>query len=101
MIKIEELVEGDGAIVKDGNTVEVMYIGSFPEGKTFDNGSFSFRVGSGQVVPGFDLGVQGMKKGGKRRITIPPELGYGAAGAGGVIPPNSTLVFELEILEIR
>lgn len=101
MIKIEEIAIGDGEVVRDGHTVEVMYIGSFPEGKTFDNGSFSFQVGSGQVVPGFDMGVQGMKVGGKRKITIPPELGYGARGAGNVIPPNSTLVFELEVLGVR
>lgn len=101
MIKIEELQEGTGQNVMTGNTVEVKYSGSFPDGKVFDSGKFSFQVGSGQVIQGFDLGVQGMRVGSKRRITVPPELGYGSRGAGSAIPPNATLVFELEILSIR
>lgn len=101
MIKIEEIAAGDGSTIQTGHTVELKYTGSFPDGKTFDSGTFSFQVGSGQVIQGFDLGVQGMKKGGKRRVTIPPELGYGSRGAGNVIPPDSTLVFDLEILSFR
>ncbi len=101
MIKIEELEQGSGLAVQDGHTVEVKYTGSFPEGKVFDSGKFGFKVGSGQVIQGFDLGVQGMQVGSKRRVTIPPELGYGAQGAGSAIPPNSTLVFELEIISVR
>ena len=107
MIEIEELAEGEGEGVKDGDTVSMHYRGSFPEsGEEFDssysrNAPFSFKVGSGQVIKGFDMGVLGLKKGGKRRITIPPELGYGARGAGGAIPPNATLVFEIEIMDIR
>lgn len=101
MIKIEELGAGSGPEVKDGDTVEVKYRGTFPEGKQFDAGTFSFTVGAGQVIQGFDLGVTGMTKGAKRRVTIPPDLGYGARGAGGVIPPNATLVFELEVLGIK
>jgi FKBP-type peptidyl-prolyl cis-trans isomerase len=101
MIKIEEIQEGGGKAVGNGQTVELKYTGSFPDGKVFDSGTFSFVTGSGQVIQGFDLGVQGMKEGGKRRVTIPPELGYGERGAGSVIPPNSTLVFELEVLRVR
>ncbi|CAN5344375.1 FKBP-type peptidyl-prolyl cis-trans isomerase [soil metagenome] len=101
MIKIEELKECDGAEVGNNQTVEVKYAGSFPDGKAFDNGTFSFKTGSGQVIQGFDLGVMGMKVGGKRRVTIPPELGYGSRGAGGAIPPNATLIFELEIKSVK
>ncbi len=100
MIKIEELAPGTGPTAQAGHTVELKYRGSFPEGKEFDKGTFSFRIGSGQVIQGFDMGVTGMSVGGKRRITVPPELGYGARGAGRAIPPNATLVFELEILRI-
>jgi len=100
MIKIEEIEEGTGEVVKNGHKVQLNYRGTFPEGKEFDSGKFSFTVGSGEVIQGFDLGVQGMKVGGKRRITVPPDLGYGARGAGP-IPPNSTLVFHLEILSAR
>lgn len=101
MIKIEEIAPGDGPVAANGNTVELKYRGTFPEGKEFDKGVFQFTLGSGQVIAGFDLGVTGMKVGGKRKITVPPELGYGARGAGAVIPPNATLVFELEVLKIR
>ena len=106
MIEIEELAEGSGPEVKAGDTVEMHYRGMFPDGKQFDssydrNQTFSFRVGAGQVIKGFDQGVTGMKAGGRRKITVPPELGYGARGAGGVIPPNSTLVFEIEVVSIK
>jgi len=101
MIKIEEIAPGSGEAAKNGNTVELKYRGTFPEGKEFDKGTFSFTIGSGQVIQGFDMGVTGMKVGGKRKITVPPELGYGSRGAGGAIPPNATLVFELEILKIK
>lgn len=100
MIKIEELQEGSGPAAQTGQTVEIKYRGSFPNGKEFDAGTFPFELGSGMVIQGFDLGVTGMKVGQKRRITIPPELGYGARGAGAAIPPNATLVFELELLKI-
>jgi FKBP-type peptidyl-prolyl cis-trans isomerase len=100
MIKIEELGEGAGETAKSGHTVDLNYKGTFTDGRVFDSGRFSFTVGSGQVIQGFDLGVTGMKVGGKRRITVPPELGYGARGAGP-IPGNTTLVFELEILKIK
>lgn len=105
MIEIEELQEGEGEAAKDGDTVEMHYKGSFPDGGVFDQsygrGTFSFKVGSGMVIKGFDMMVLGMKPGGKRRATIPPEIGYGARGAGGVIPPNATLVFEVELVSIK
>ncbi|MDR3688590.1 MAG: FKBP-type peptidyl-prolyl cis-trans isomerase [Fimbriimonas sp.] len=100
MITIEELADGAGETAKAGNTVDLNYKGTFTDGRVFDSGRFSFAIGSGQVIQGFDLGVTGMKVGGKRRITVPPELGYGARGAGP-IPGNTTLVFELEILKIK
>ncbi|MGV3617513.1 MAG: FKBP-type peptidyl-prolyl cis-trans isomerase [Fimbriimonas sp.] len=101
MIKIEELQAGSGEAAKTGDTVEIKYRGSFPDGKEFDKGVFPFQLGSGQVIQGFDLGVMGMNVGQKRRITVPPEMGYGARGAGGAIPPNATLVFEIELLKIK
>jgi FKBP-type peptidyl-prolyl cis-trans isomerase len=106
MITIQEIHTGEGPLAKTGDTVSIHYRGSFPEGGEFDSSyrrdaPFSFRLGGGQVIRGFDLGVTGMAVGGKRKITIPPELGYGARGAGGVIPPNATLVFEVELLDIR
>jgi FKBP-type peptidyl-prolyl cis-trans isomerase len=105
MIEIVEIEPGEGAVVKDGDTIAMHYRGTLLEGKEFDssykrNQPFSFRVGSGQVIRGFDMGVLGMKPGGKRKITIPPDFGYGARGAGSDIPPNSTLVFEIEIVSI-
>lgn len=105
-IAIEELAGGAGAEVKAGDTVEMHYVGTFPDGMKFDSSrdrgkTFSFRVGSGQVIQGFDMAVTGMKPGGLRRVTIPPELGYGARGAGGAVPPNATLVFEVEVVSVR
>jgi len=101
MIKIEELGEGSGDVkAMAGHNVDLKYKGTFVDGKVFDSGQFSFRVGSGQVIQGFDMGVTGMKVGGKRKITVPPELGYGERGSGP-IPGNTTLVFELEILKIK
>jgi FKBP-type peptidyl-prolyl cis-trans isomerase len=101
MIKIEELGPGNGdTTAMAGHTVDLKYKGTFTDGRVFDSGQFTFRVGSGQVIQGFDMGVTGMKVGGKRRITVPPELGYGARGSGP-IPGNTTLVFELEIVKIR
>jgi FKBP-type peptidyl-prolyl cis-trans isomerase len=106
MLQIEELQVGTGAEAKSGATVDVHYTGWLTNGTKFDSSKdrgrpFSFRLGAGQVIQGWDQGVAGMKIGGKRKLTIPPELGYGARGAGGVIPPNATLVFEVELLGVR
>ena len=105
-LKIEELVEGDGDLAAAGQQVSVHYTGWLTDGTKFDssvdrNQPFQFGLGQGMVIQGWDEGVAGMKVGGKRKLTIPPQLGYGARGAGGVIPPNATLVFEVELLGIQ
>lgn len=106
MIAIEEVQTGEGQEARHGDTVEMHYRGTFPDGKQFDssydrNSTFRFKLGAGQVIQGFDMMVLGMKPGGKRKATIPPEFGYGARGAGGAIPPNATLVFEVELVSIK
>jgi FKBP-type peptidyl-prolyl cis-trans isomerase FkpA len=103
---IEDLVEGTGPVAEPGQTVSVHYTGWLLDGTKFDsshdrNQPFQFRLGGGQVIKGWDRGVAGMKVGGKRRLTIPPDLGYGARGAGGVIPPNAVLVFEVDLIGVR
>lgn len=104
MIEITDILEGGGAEAKAGVTVEIHYTGSFPDGKRFDSSEgrapFKFKLGAGSVIKGFDMMVMGMRVGGTRRATIPPDLGYGEGGAGNVIPPNATLVFEVELLSI-
>lgn len=104
-LKYEDLAEGDGPAAAAGDTVSVHYTGWLTGGQKFDsskdrNEPFVFPLGKRRVIRGWDEGVQGMKVGGVRRLTIPPHLGYGAAGAGGVIPPNATLVFEVELIAI-
>ena len=104
-LQIEELTEGTGAEAKTGTQVKVHYTGWLTNGTKFDSSKdrgqpFAFKLGGGQVIRGWDEGVAGMKVGGSRKLTIPPELGYGARGAGGVIPPNATLVFEVELLGV-
>ncbi len=101
----EDLKLGEGAEALAGQTVSVHYTGWLTDGSKFDsskdrNEAFSFPLGMRQVIAGWDEGVQGMRVGGARKLTIPPQLGYGARGAGGVIPPNATLVFEVELLEV-
>jgi FKBP-type peptidyl-prolyl cis-trans isomerase len=102
--KIEELVKGKGPEAVRGKTVEVHYTGWLTDGTKFDSsvgGSpFSFRLGAGEVIEGWDRGVAGMKVGGKRKLTLPPELGYGARGAPPAIPPDATLVFEVDLLAV-
>ena len=105
-LKYEDLLEGEGDVAAAGQYVSVHYTGWLTNGDKFDssvdrNMPFEFPLGAGHVIRGWDEGVQGMKIGGKRKLTIPPQLGYGAAGAGGVIPPNATLVFEVELLDIK
>ncbi|HEY3347222.1 MAG TPA: FKBP-type peptidyl-prolyl cis-trans isomerase [Nitrospirota bacterium] len=103
---IEDIKVGTGPEAKAGQTVSVHYTGWLTDGKKFDsskdrNEPFMFHLGGGEVIPGWDQGVVGMKVGGTRKLTIPPALGYGAQGAGGVIPPNATLVFEVELLGVK
>ncbi len=103
---IEELVAGNGAEAAAGQYVSVHYTGWLTDGTKFDSSKdrgdpFEFPLGAGHVIKGWDEGVQGMKIGGSRKLTIPASLGYGARGAGGVIPPNATLVFEVELLGVE
>jgi FKBP-type peptidyl-prolyl cis-trans isomerase FkpA len=102
----EDLTVGTGVSAAAGQTVTVHYTGWLTDGRKFDsskdrNQPFEFPLGAGYVIAGWDEGVQGMQVGGVRKLTIPPGLGYGARGAGGVIPPNATLVFEVELLGVR
>jgi FKBP-type peptidyl-prolyl cis-trans isomerase FkpA len=102
-LKYEDITEGDGDIAAAGQMVTVHYTGWLTDGNKFDsskdrNDPFKFKLGAGNVIRGWDEGVAGMKIGGTRKLTIPANLGYGAQGAGGVIPPNATLVFEVELL---
>ncbi len=104
-LEIEDQVVGEGDEALAGQTVEVHYTGWLVDGTKFDsshdrNQTFSFKLGAGQVIPGWDQGVAGMKVGGIRKLTIPPNLGYGERGAGGVIPPNATLIFKVELMSV-
>jgi FKBP-type peptidyl-prolyl cis-trans isomerase len=105
-LEIKDLVVGKGAEAKAGDTVSVHYVGTLTDGKEFDASKkhgkpFDFELGAGRVIKGWDQGVAGMKVGGKRKLTVPPSLGYGARGFPPVIPPSSTLVFEVELLEVK
>ncbi|WP_429498983.1 FKBP-type peptidyl-prolyl cis-trans isomerase [Robbsia andropogonis] len=104
-LQYEDLIVGEGTEAKAGQNVSVDYTGWLTDGQKFDsskdrNAPFQFSLGAGMVIPGWDEGVRGMKVGGTRKLTIPAALGYGARGAGGVIPPNATLVFEVELLAV-
>jgi len=104
---IENLVLGEGAEAQDFNKVVVNYTGTLEDGSVFDSSlnpdrePFIFTLGVGSVIKGWDLGVKGMKVGGKRKLTIPSDLGYGDKGAGNLIPPGATLIFEVELLEVK
>ncbi len=106
-LQIDELEVGTGPEATPGSNVEVHYVGvSWSTGKQFDaswdrRSTFSFRLGGGQVISGWDQGVAGMRVGGRRQLTIPPALGYGSRGAGGVIKPNETLIFVVDLVGVR
>ncbi|MQY52650.1 FKBP-type peptidyl-prolyl cis-trans isomerase [Rhodocyclus tenuis] len=105
-LQIEDITVGEGVPAEAGQTVSVHYTGWLTDGVKFDssrdrNEAFRFPLGGRRVIAGWDEGVAGMRVGGVRKLTIPPQLGYGARGAGGVIPPNATLVFEVELLDVR
>lgn len=104
---IEDLIVGDGAEAKDYNKVVVNYTGKLEDGSVFDSSlnpgrsPFTFTLGAGSVIKGWDQGLKNMKVGGKRKLTIPPDLAYGTNGAGNAVPPNATLIFEVELLEVE
>ena len=105
-LQIDDIKMGTGAEAKSGQTVTVHYVGTLTDGSKFDSSrdrgrGFTFHLGAGQVIKGWDQGVVGMKVGGVRKLTIPPELGYGDRGFPPVIPPKSTLVFEVELLDVK
>ena len=104
---IENMEIGDGTEAQDYNKVVVNYTGKLEDGSIFDSSlnpgrePFTFTLGVGYVIKGWDIGVKGMKVGGRRRLTVPPELGYGDKGAGSVIPPGATLIFDVDLLEVK
>ena len=105
-LQIEEIKIGEGDTAASGQFVSVHYTGWLTDGTKFDsshdrNDPFVFPLAQRYVIPGWDEGVEGMRVGGKRKLTIPPELGYGARGAGGVIPPNATLLFEVTLIDVK
>jgi FKBP-type peptidyl-prolyl cis-trans isomerase FkpA len=104
-LQMEDLQVGSGAEAKKGQSVTVHYVGTLTNGKKFDASRdhgepFTFKLGAGMVIQGWDVGVAGMKVGGKRKLTVPPEMGYGPMGYPPVIPANATLVFEVELLSV-
>ena len=105
-LKYVELKIGDGKTAKAGDVVVVHFVGTFPDGKKFDSSRdrgqpFSFELGAGKVIKGFDEGIVGINQGGTRRLILPANLGYGERGAGNAIPPNATFIFEVELLKVK
>jgi peptidylprolyl isomerase len=100
-LKYVDVKVGEGATPQTGQSIKVKYAGTLENGQKFDSGTFDFNVGTGQVIKGWDEGLITMKVGGSRKLIIPPDLGYGARGAGNVIPPNATLLFDVELLKIN
>lgn len=105
-LEYRDIKVGTGAVATPGKNVTVNYTGWLTNGKKFDSSldrhqPFTFKLGNGDVIKGWDEGVAGMKVGGKRQLKIPPQLGYGAQGAGGTIPPNATLIFDVELLDVK
>jgi len=105
-LSVSDQVVGTGAIAEAGDTVTMNYVGAFSDGTVFDASEahgqpFTFTLGAGSVIAGWEQGIPGMREGGKRTLVIPPSLGYGAAGAGNVIPPNTTLLFQVELLKVE
>ncbi len=105
-LEIQDIKEGSGTEAIDGSTVKVHYVGTLVNGSKFDSSRdrfvpYEFKLGEGKVIQGWDIGVPGMKVGGVRRLIIPPGLAYGAKGSGSKVPPNSVLVFEIELLEVK
>ena len=105
-LKYTDIKEGSGAVATNGKKVMVHYVGTLENGKVFDsslntNQPLNFILGSGEMVPGFDEGILSMKVGGRRKLVIPPNLAWGSDGAGDVIPPNSTVTFDVELLDVK
>lgn len=104
-VGIEEVAVGDGATAREGDRLSVHYTGTLTDGTEFDSSRkrapIEFRLGERRVIRGWELGIEGMRVGGRRKLTIPPDLGYGERGAGGVIPPNATLLFDVELVDVR
>lgn len=103
---IEDLVVGEGREARNGDSIAVHYVGSLTDGTKFDssydrNQPFGFTIGAGQVIKGWDIGVSGMRVGGKRRLTVPPQFAYGQRGAGDLIPANATLIFEIDLIGVN
>lgn len=104
-LRVETLKAGKGRVAKRGSIVRVHYVGTFPDGRKFDSSRdrhepFQFQIGYGEVIKGWDEGVDGMPEGGLRRLTVPPALAYGDRGFGRLVPPGATLIFEIELLDV-